>query len=51
MKELIQEVISRLEQRKTECYKSINPYYEKPQDEWLELKIKIAELEKLKQKY
>ena len=37
-------VLERLEVRKTKCYTDKNPYYDKPQDEWIDLTIKIKEL-------
>jgi len=42
-------VLERLEVRKTKCYSEPSPYIE-PEDEWLEIVIKIKELQKLNKK-
>lgn len=43
---LPQEIINRLEKRKRECWQNQSPYIS-PNEEWLEIVIKIKELKKL----
>ena len=46
-KQIIAELIYRIEQLKKNCFKNPNPYYNTPKEEWIDLTIKIKELNKL----